>query len=279
MEPVNQPSAEQVYSAQLARECAEAPVQMLRVHHATQRLADDFGARSVVVLLLRSFSLDQIPRMARQVHSSLDAPAAAAARRWQGADAREDLFMRRLMERCERAFADDRSDCPVCSERRGNLVPDSEWFAHPFYRSYVRPVGIAYVIASVCRLGRETGRGYLLSLLNREARHGPFTNEQVMRMHEVISTLAPMVVGDLRVSDEGGVHEGLTREEMESRLSDAERRVLPLLLSPLNEAEIAVRLNRSAHTVHSHVRRIFTVYSVRSRFELMHRYMSGRGGA
>ncbi|MGC4030447.1 MAG: helix-turn-helix transcriptional regulator [Tepidisphaeraceae bacterium] len=45
--------------------------------------------------------------------------------------------------------------------------------------------------------------------------------------------------------------------------------VLDLLLTGLPEKEIAVRLNRSTHTIHAHVKRVYRHYGVRSRSELI----------
>ena len=52
-------------------------------------------------------------------------------------------------------------------------------------------------------------------------------------------------------------------------LSAAERRVFDLLLPGLAEKEIARCLGISRHTVHSHVRKIYKLFDVRSRAELL----------
>jgi pSer/pThr/pTyr-binding forkhead associated (FHA) protein len=51
-------------------------------------------------------------------------------------------------------------------------------------------------------------------------------------------------------------------------LSVAERRVFELMLPGLTEKEIAGRLGISRHTVHSHIRKIYEIFGVRSRAEL-----------
>jgi DNA-binding CsgD family transcriptional regulator len=56
-------------------------------------------------------------------------------------------------------------------------------------------------------------------------------------------------------------------------LSPAERRVFDLILSGHAEKEVAHRLEISRHTVHSHVRKIYEVIGVRSRAELLARFV------
>ncbi|TWT88265.1 Bacterial regulatory protein, luxR family [Pseudobythopirellula maris] len=52
-------------------------------------------------------------------------------------------------------------------------------------------------------------------------------------------------------------------------LSKAQRAVLDLALKGMTEKQIAVRLHRSHHTVHSHLRSIYRRYKVSSRAELL----------
>ncbi|HEX8325409.1 MAG TPA: LuxR C-terminal-related transcriptional regulator [Tepidisphaeraceae bacterium] len=54
--------------------------------------------------------------------------------------------------------------------------------------------------------------------------------------------------------------------------------VLELMLMGLPEKTIARRLGRSAHTVHSHIKRVYRHYRVSSRPELMARYFDKRTG-
>jgi pSer/pThr/pTyr-binding forkhead associated (FHA) protein len=62
-------------------------------------------------------------------------------------------------------------------------------------------------------------------------------------------------------------------------LSVAERRVFDLMLPGLTEKEIAGRLRLSRHTVHSHVRKIYEVFAVRSRAELSALFIKQPNGA
>ncbi len=53
------------------------------------------------------------------------------------------------------------------------------------------------------------------------------------------------------------------------QLSDAQRRVLDLLLEGKSEKEVASKLRISQHTVHNHVKKIYLKMSVNSRPELL----------
>jgi DNA-binding CsgD family transcriptional regulator len=71
----------------------------------------------------------------------------------------------------------------------------------------------------------------------------------------------------------GSVNE-LTQDDVDSLLTNAQRRVFDRLLKGYAEKEIARRLKISRHTVHSHVREIYRLLNVRSRPELLARFVS-----
>jgi pSer/pThr/pTyr-binding forkhead associated (FHA) protein len=56
-------------------------------------------------------------------------------------------------------------------------------------------------------------------------------------------------------------------------LSDAQRRVLALILEGLAEKQIASRLHSSPRTVHNHIQAIYRSFNVHSRSELLARYI------
>jgi DNA-binding CsgD family transcriptional regulator len=58
-------------------------------------------------------------------------------------------------------------------------------------------------------------------------------------------------------------------------LSDSERAVLTLALEGLSEKQIALKLRRSPHTVHTHLRLIYRAYGVGSRAELLLLHLRG----
>ncbi len=60
-------------------------------------------------------------------------------------------------------------------------------------------------------------------------------------------------------------------DSLMGRLTPAQRKVADLLVRGLTEQEAATELDRSRHTVHQHVKAIYTTLSVRSRAEFMAR--------
>ncbi len=66
-------------------------------------------------------------------------------------------------------------------------------------------------------------------------------------------------------------------ENMLNRLTPCQRRVASLLIEGLSEKQAAARLGRSHHTVHQHVKAIYSALSVRSRAEFMARCIQGTG--
>jgi DNA-binding CsgD family transcriptional regulator len=73
---------------------------------------------------------------------------------------------------------------------------------------------------------------------------------------------------------ESGCVNVLTQDDVDSLLTNAQRRVFDRLLKGYAEKEIARRLKISRHTVHSHVREIYRLLNVRSRPELLARFVS-----
>ena len=62
---------------------------------------------------------------------------------------------------------------------------------------------------------------------------------------------------------------------LNGQLTEKQTEVLTLLRSGLSQKEIAVKLHRSEHTVHTHVERIFVAFGVHSHPELMARIRPG----
>lgn len=75
-----------------------------------------------------------------------------------------------------------------------------------------------------------------------------------------------------------GNGDSFNRLTCDSRLTDAEHRVLRELLRGLKEREIADTLCVSYNTVHTHVRDIYQTFEVRSRAQLMALYISRSDG-
>lgn len=77
-------------------------------------------------------------------------------------------------------------------------------------------------------------------------------------------------------ADESTGSGGANPNVLESKLSAAEARIFVLLLDGLSEKEIASRQKISRHTVHNHVKRIYSAYGVHSRAELLSKALSER---
>jgi DNA-binding CsgD family transcriptional regulator len=67
---------------------------------------------------------------------------------------------------------------------------------------------------------------------------------------------------------EAGAHSSRLKRAI-MNISPAERRVLQAVRKGFSEREIAARLNLSPHTVHNHIRSIFSAFEVHSRTELL----------
>ncbi len=78
---------------------------------------------------------------------------------------------------------------------------------------------------------------------------------------------------ELETQSVDDVFQSLPMELRDIALSAAERRVFDLILSGLSEKEVAYRLEISPHTVHAHVKKIYEVLEVRSRAELLARFI------
>jgi DNA-binding CsgD family transcriptional regulator len=66
-----------------------------------------------------------------------------------------------------------------------------------------------------------------------------------------------------------------SRQMMIEQLSEAQQRILELLLTGLRESDVAARLDLSHNTVHYHVKKIYRILNVNSRAELLALLRSG----
>jgi len=64
------------------------------------------------------------------------------------------------------------------------------------------------------------------------------------------------------------VKRSLVRKRLLDLLSDSQRRMAPMLLAGLSEANIARRLGKSRHTIHDHVKSVYRAWGVSSRLEM-----------
>ncbi|MFA6045076.1 MAG: helix-turn-helix transcriptional regulator [Phycisphaerales bacterium] len=59
------------------------------------------------------------------------------------------------------------------------------------------------------------------------------------------------------------------RPDLLRQVSDAQRRVLELLLVGMTEPQIAERIGRSKHTIHDHTKALYALLGVNSRVQLV----------
>jgi pSer/pThr/pTyr-binding forkhead associated (FHA) protein len=122
------------------------------------------------------------------------------------------------------------------------------------------------------------------------SRNGTFVNEEritrqtvelgdEIRLGGVICQLAasPLSASDGDESETTSTMQFAAGTTVEfDELTKAQLEVLRLVLQGLDEASIANRLNRSAHTVHTHLKAIFRQFGVHSRAELIVKVVSPR---
>lgn len=87
-----------------------------------------------------------------------------------------------------------------------------------------------------------------------------------------IDTSAPSGAGGATTPDDRERHGqtiALARPDLLRQVSEAQRRVLELLLVGMTEPQIAERLGRSKHTVHDHTKALYSLLGVNSRVQLV----------
>lgn len=135
------------------------------------------------------------------------------------------------------------------------------------------------------RHARLTLNGTVLTVTDLNSRNGTFVDEQqihcspvrvgqALRFGEapyrlaVENSASPASQHD---DDETGRSSGPATTVESDLLTPSQRRVYELMLDGTPEAEIAARLDLSIHTVHTHVKAIYSRFGVHSRGELLAR--------
>jgi DNA-binding CsgD family transcriptional regulator len=183
---------------------------------------------------------------------------------------------------------------PVVSGARADLIDDGAWYASEYVQTVKRGLGIDDFIFSRIELA-PGGRVSSLSLHRSWGGQafGRYHVQLLSLAHAEYACVAPRPSGEQNsgaeapgdeVHREGwlveaprvraGAHlcASVDRERLaaaQALLTPRQAEILPLLLEPETETEIARRLFRSRDTVHSHVQRIYQVLGVKSRLELV----------
>jgi DNA-binding CsgD family transcriptional regulator len=139
------------------------------------------------------------------------------------------------------------------------IISRRAWYESPYYCDHVRQIGFDESIVST----HATGRRYITQGFGffRERGQRQFTDDDKLLLQLIEFGLG------------GYVHRPLDSLHDDARLSPRERDVLRLLLEGLSDKEIAARLAISRHTVNQRTKRVFTIFGVHSRIELLARYL------
>lgn len=142
---------------------------------------------------------------------------------------------------------------------------DAGWF-DDFNRRRLQPNGNSDVMVSYW-----SGNGQRLTSLSvyRREGEGRFTQADRARLSLMTRTIAPVVDREFYrqlSDDEYGI----------GQLTPRQREVLGCMLRGLSEKEAGGELHVSAHTIHSHVKTLYSIFSVNSRGELMAHFIDDR---
>jgi DNA-binding CsgD family transcriptional regulator len=124
-----------------------------------------------------------------------------------------------------------------------------------------------------------------VTVVDLDSRNGTYINDERIRTAPLIAGQKVQFGGipfilicengdnefdsDLETADHRGGRRSLIPETVAARLSRAQNCVLVHLVEGLTELQTSKRLTLSPHTVHNHVREIYSILNVHSRAELL----------
>lgn len=172
----------------------------------------------------------------------------------------EDPSLRFAMQRYfERAVGEDGLACS-----RREVVEDREWYRSTAYHDHHRALGMDHALWCFRGIAADPGGDAMSGLFfYREAGRRDFSARQLALVREAQAALTPMIGGPLaRFS-----------EPSPADLTPTARRVLACLLEGDGDKQVAKRLRLSAYTVNDYTKRIYRHFGVRSRSELLARWV------
>lgn len=143
---------------------------------------------------------------------------------------------------------------PVSTFNRAEVLPDREWYDDPHVQEYRRAARVDAFLHSV-RVERDAG--HVISL-HRAWGERPFTERERALL-------------DLFHRESRALRPRRTEEPLSPHLD----RTLRALLRGCSEKAAADELGLSPHTVHEYVKALYRRYQVRSRGELLARFLDG----
>lgn len=261
---------------QVAMSAFTLPSAFLHVHHAFDHLRPWLDGRTTVSWLVRGFSVDKPMTVLHQTFTvAYGSPESLSALSTLGrVGISRDLFITSMMRLASARFCQSRDLFPTFTTQRLAVCDDDAWRSDPFVRQFIQPADLGNTIATVTRICQRNDI-YLLSFVNRPWKSSPFESRHVAELDDLSRALAPAFAA--AYSDMSAPCEASQRDAAiaAAQLTEAQRRLLPLLLSGLTEKEIAQHLHRSHHTVHTHAREIYRALGLSGRRDFLSRCVLG----
>jgi DNA-binding CsgD family transcriptional regulator len=149
---------------------------------------------------------------------------------------------------------------------RGQLVGDQEWYRSIDYNEFLRHSGIDHALLSYYTLRDDSADVTDAISLHRDLGDKEFSLREVRILQFFHAELGPMVGRALASAEEPSA----------SDLAPRARQVLECLLEGDSEKQVARRLGISQETVHHYTKIIYRHFRVRSRAELISRWLRFR---
>jgi DNA-binding CsgD family transcriptional regulator len=145
---------------------------------------------------------------------------------------------------------------------RTDLVSDSDWYGSPYFEILHKPMGYDHSMFCMREFSSRSGV-HCCFTISRALRDADFSRRDRVLVQELNAALAPLVGGSLAT---------LT-DPSPADLAPRVRQVLRCLLEGDSDKQIAQRLGLARHTVNQYVKTIFHHFGVRSRTELLARWI------
>jgi DNA-binding CsgD family transcriptional regulator len=145
---------------------------------------------------------------------------------------------------------------------RTDLIPDREWDRAWDFRAMIAPSGADHSLYCLRSLPGPGGRSVLV-IVARALRAPDFSARQKAVVQETLAQICPLVGGPL----------ARFGEPSPADLPPRARRVLRCLLDGDSDKQMVARLGLTRNTVNQHVKVIFAHFGVRSRAELLARWV------
>jgi DNA-binding CsgD family transcriptional regulator len=254
---------------QFFAEALALPAELVRIQLAASRLCETVRGSSAGVFLVRDYPVAGLGGTLHQVSTGFGVSSSSSLARLASPRSLEEPFLGGLARLASRELPSNSGPHPALLAHRAELCPDEVWRDHPIVREWFEPADVGDCLASLSRLSKEHDL-WLLVLINRPWRGPIFERAHLSLVDQMMRTLTQNV--GVRLVREAAALGSASEAARIARLSSTQQRLLPMLINGLSEKHIARTLNRSPHTIHSHVRAIYALLGVNSRSELTSQY-------